>query len=184
MTGRTVAANTLVAMRRPLVLTGGPAVGKSTCARALAEGVPRAAFIDVDDIRQLVVADAAAPWDGSRGQEQSALGATNACSVARNFITAGFDVTVADVLTPATTAVYRAGLPQCLIVHLRISIAVARARAATRRVYLSDSEFEWIHQQDLTNPPDADVELDVDDWSEAEQVQVLVGLWAATTSTA
>lgn len=41
---------------RPLLLSGGPAVGKSTCGRALATERNRAAFIDVDDIRQLVVA--------------------------------------------------------------------------------------------------------------------------------
>lgn len=45
-----------VLARRPLVLTGGPAVGKTTTARPLAEALPRAAFIDVDDLRQLVVA--------------------------------------------------------------------------------------------------------------------------------
>jgi predicted kinase len=158
-------------MRRPLVLTGGPAVGKSTCARALAGAADRAAFIDVDDIRQLIVAGAAAPWDDARGAEQLLLGAANACAVARNLVSAGFEVTIADVLTPATTAVYRAELPHCLVVHLRIDITVARQRAATRPTYLSGSEFEWVYQQDVNNPPDADVVLDVDCWDEPEQIR-------------
>jgi len=38
-----------------LILTGGPAVGKTTCELALA--VERAAYIDVDDIRLLIVAE-------------------------------------------------------------------------------------------------------------------------------
>jgi shikimate kinase len=42
---------------RPLILTGGPAVGKTTCGRALAVERDRAAYIDVDDIRQLIVAE-------------------------------------------------------------------------------------------------------------------------------
>jgi predicted kinase len=169
-------------MRRPLVLTGGPAVGKTTCARALAHGRPRAAFDDVDDIRQLVVAGAAAAWEGPRGQEQMLLAATNACAVARNLVTAGFEVTIADVLTPPATAVYRAELPLRLIVHLRVGIDVARERAATRQVYLTDSQFEWIHEQDLTNPPDADVVLDVEAWSEAEQIRILTDVWAETSA--
>jgi shikimate kinase len=42
---------------RPLILTGAPAVGKTTCGRALAVERDRAAYIDVDDIRQLIVAE-------------------------------------------------------------------------------------------------------------------------------
>lgn len=42
---------------RPLILTGSPAVGKTTCGRALAVERDRAADIDVDDIRQLIVAE-------------------------------------------------------------------------------------------------------------------------------
>ncbi|WP_081984643.1 hypothetical protein [Curtobacterium sp. MR_MD2014] len=41
---------------RPLLLSGGPAVGETTCARALAADQERAAYIDGDDVRQLVVA--------------------------------------------------------------------------------------------------------------------------------
>lgn len=36
----------------PLVLTGGPAVGKSTTAGALARARERAAVVDVDDVEQ------------------------------------------------------------------------------------------------------------------------------------
>jgi dephospho-CoA kinase len=42
---------------RPLILTGGPAVGKTTFGRALAVERDRAAYIDMDDIRQLIVAE-------------------------------------------------------------------------------------------------------------------------------
>jgi len=38
----------------PLLLTGGPAVGKTVTARALAETTYRCAYLDVDDIRQLI----------------------------------------------------------------------------------------------------------------------------------
>ncbi len=90
--------------RPPLILTGGPAAGKTTTGRALAEGRPRAAFIDVDDIRQLVVTGAAAAWEGPNGQQQMDLAARNACALASNLHQAGFDVVVADVVDAATAS--------------------------------------------------------------------------------
>ena len=66
-------------MGPPLVLTGGPAVGKSTTANHVARRYARAAVIEVDDVRQLVVSGAAAPWDGAEGVAQQRLGVDNAC---------------------------------------------------------------------------------------------------------
>lgn len=116
-------------VRRPLLLTGGPAVGKTTCGRALAEEVARGTYVDVDDVRQLVVAGAEPLWAGPEGQAQHMLGASNASALARNFLAAAFDVTLADVLTPATARIYRDLLPGCLIVHLR---NLARRRSSSR----------------------------------------------------
>lgn len=166
-------------MRRPLILTGASAVGKSTCARRLATLRPLAACVDVDDVRQLVVSGAAAPWHGDAGRAQLRLGAGNACALARNFSAAGFDVVIADVVTPATAAVYRRELPGCLLVRLRISLAGARARAATRPVHLSDEEFAWVHALDAEEPPEADVLLDVDGWDLDRQVSAVAEIWAA-----
>ncbi len=42
---------------RPLILTGGPAVGKTTCGRALAVVRDRVASIDVNDKRRLMAAE-------------------------------------------------------------------------------------------------------------------------------
>jgi len=77
----------------------------------------RCAFIDVDDIRQLVVAGAAAPWDGPEGQTQQRLGAVNACMLANNFVENTFDVLIVDVLTAETLVVYRSRLDRPLIVQ-------------------------------------------------------------------
>ena len=49
-------------MRPVLILTGGPAAGKTTCARELAVVRERCAVVDVDDIRQLIVAGHVPPW--------------------------------------------------------------------------------------------------------------------------
>ncbi|MEU8661267.1 hypothetical protein [Actinoplanes philippinensis] len=162
---------------RPLVLTGGPAVGKTTTGRLLAESRARAAFIDVDDVRQLVVAGAEAPWRGPEGAVQAALAAENAGGMAKRFRTEGFDVVIVDVLTPATSAIYRRMLRTCLIVHLRADLDEARRRARTRRVWLTDDEFELLHRRDQEAPPEADAVIEVAGLTVEQQVAAVAALW-------
>jgi len=84
----------------------------STTARLLALAAARAAVVDVDDVRQLIVSGAATPWQGAEGLAQQRLGVENACDLAGRFHAAGFDVIVADVLTPLTLASKRQWLPR------------------------------------------------------------------------
>lgn len=161
------------------MLTGGPAAGKSTCGRALASRLGAAAFIDVDDIRQLIVAGAATPWEGPVGMEQMSLAARNACALGTNMINAGFETVIADVLTPQTAGIYRRQLSRCLIVHLKISWPEAQRRAATRAVYLTEEEFAWLHAHDGDHPPDADLVLDVDGLGVERQIQALEDIWSS-----
>jgi energy-coupling factor transporter ATP-binding protein EcfA2 len=161
---------------RPLLLTGPPASGKSTTARALAGSLPLAAVIDVDDIRQLVVAGHAAPWQGEAGRRQQRLGVENACDLAGRFVQAGIDVVVADVVTPATAQIYRSRQSDLLVVGLRISFAEAARRATLRPFHLSGEEFRMLHQEqahlDL-----ADHVIDVDDLDLVAQVAAVRRLW-------
>lgn len=145
--------------------------------RALAGGRLRCAFVDVDDVRQLVVAGAAAPWEGVEGQEQQRLGVTNACGLARNFVAVGIEVVVADVLTPETCDLYRHELPGCLIVHMTVSFPEALRRAASRKVWLTDDEFRMLHEADAANPPAADHRLQVDGLDVQSQTKKLERLW-------
>jgi predicted ATPase len=162
---------------RCLLLTGGPAAGKTTTGRRLAERRRRAAFVDVDDLRQLVVAGAAAPWTAPEGIAQARLGADNACALARRFTENAFDVVIADVVTPDTAAIYRDQLPGCLIVHLVVSLAEAHRRAATRKIWLTTDEFEFLHHRDATTPPDADHRLTVDNLTIEQQIAAVAALW-------
>jgi len=164
-------------LRRSLVLTGGPAVGKSTTGHALARRRPRAAFVDADDVRQLVVAGAQPLWHGPEGAAQHRLGAQNTTLLAASFVSAGFEVVVADVVTPSTAAVYRTGLPGCVIVHLVVTFAEARRRAATRPAWLTDDEFAFLHRSDNDDKPAVDRSLDVGSMSFAEQVDAIDDLW-------
>ena len=164
-------------MLRPLVLTAGPAAGKTPTGRRLAEGRARAAFVDVDDVRQLVVAGAEPLWGGEEGVAQHRLAALNACLLARSFVRHRFDVVIADVLTPQTASVYRSQLPDCLLVHLVVPLAEAQRRAALRRRWLTDEEFRKLHRNDASSPPDVDHRLEVGKLSFEEQFAVVEELW-------
>jgi predicted kinase len=173
-----VATHTAHMVRAPLVLTGGPAVGKTLTARHLAERRPRCAVIDVDDIRQLMLTGAAAPWQGFEGARQQRLGVANACALARNFLAEGIEVIVADVVTPASLRLYRRELPSCLVVHLVVSRAEALSRARSRIAWLTEVEFDTLHEVDAHNPPGADVRIQVDEFDETSQANAVQACWA------
>jgi predicted kinase len=163
-------------LMRPLILSGGPAVGKTTCARALAAERQRAAFIDADDIRQLVVAGDVTLWSGAEGRAQHALAARNVSALGRNLLADGFAVTVADIVTSETLPLYRAGLPDCFIVHLAIARDAAYERAASRQVYLTADEFDLLHEM-TSVPPAVDLVLDVTGMSADQQLDRLRDAW-------
>jgi predicted kinase len=160
----------------PLLLTGGPAVGKTVTARALAETTYRCAYLDVDDIRQLIKNGAAAPWNGAEGAAQQRLGVRNTAALARNFCAAGFTVTVTDVVNAETLNLYRELLPDLIAVRLTVSFTEACRRARLRPTYLTDEEFEALHraQADVLA---VDHQLDVTDLDRAEQVLHVRTLW-------
>jgi hypothetical protein len=165
--------------RPVLVLTGPPAVGKSTTGRAVAQGRHRCAFVDVDDVRQLVVSGGAAPWEGEEGLRQQHLGVRNAAALARGFVGEGIEVVVADVLTPDTLVTYRKVLPGCVVVHLTLPLEEARRRAATRPVWLTDAEFVALHHADAAAELAADHVLEVGGLGPAQQAAAVDALWRA-----
>ena len=163
----------------PLLLTGGPAVGKTTTGRALADAVCRTACLDVDDLRHLVRNGHAAPWDGEDGAAQQKLGVRNAAGLARNFLASGFTVVITDVVTSATLAVYRELLPEIMVVHLLVSLTEASRRARTRPVYLTDEEFQALHQ-DQSGLVSVDHRLDVTQLDRTQQLRQVRTIWAGS----
>jgi hypothetical protein len=144
----------------------------------LASARERAAFIDVDDIRQLVVSGEAAPWSGPEGVRQNSLAALNTSALAQNLSSDGFDVVIADFVTAESLTVYRRQLPDCVVMHLAISFDEAARRATTRPVYITDDEFALLHAR-MENPPDADVVLHVDGLAVDEQTRAIAARWSA-----
>ena len=143
----------------------------------LAASQPLAAVVDVDDIRQLVIAGHAAPWEGAAGVVQQRIGVENACDLARRFASSGIEVVIADVLTLRTVDLYRARLDDVIIVQLRISLTEARRRAAQRPVHLSDDEFELLHRQQPDDAELYDHVIDVDGLDLVAQVGEVNRIW-------
>ncbi len=164
---------------RVLVLTGPPAVGKTTIGRLLAERRPRGVLVDIDDVRHLVVGGHAAPWDGAEGRAQQRLGVINGSGLARTFVQHGYDVVIVDVLTNDTAARYRELLDDPLIVQLTVSYPEALRRARTRTVHLTWDEFRSLHDQQA-NLTAADRRLDTDHLTAANTAAKLSTLWPPT----
>nr|WP_166426682.1 hypothetical protein [Labedella populi] len=89
-------------------------------------------------------------------------------------------ITVADVVTEEALAAYRAELPDCLVVHLSLPLEEARNRAATRPVYLTDDEFDYLHDL-LSSPPEVDVVVDVTGLTVDEQTDAIRRAWTSAS---
>jgi hypothetical protein len=89
-------------------------------------------------------------------------------------------VTIADVVTTEALAVYRAELPDCVVVHLALSLPEARKRAATRPVYLTEDEFDLLHGL-MASPPEVDVVLDIGGLTVDQQVDAIRREWIAAS---
>jgi hypothetical protein len=161
---------------RPLLLTGGPAVGKTATAQALAACTEPCAVIDVDDVRQVIKSGGVAPWKGSRGRAQHLLGVRNAAALVANFTDAGINTIVCDVVTRDLLGIYRDLVPGLVIIRLACDLPTAQARATTRPVYLTAAEFRMLHQQQ-TVPLETDVELDVSCLTLEAQVDAVRRQW-------
>lgn len=85
-----------------VALFGGPAgAGKSTLARLWCSTRERAAHVELDRVRALIVQSLADPQEpGPVQQEQYRTAVAATCALVRTFAQAGYDVAVDDVLEP------------------------------------------------------------------------------------
>ncbi|MGD9893183.1 MAG: AAA family ATPase [Dehalococcoidia bacterium] len=124
-----------------LALFGGPAgAGKSTLARAWCETRGRAVHIELDRVRELIVAGRADPQQpGELQSEQYQLSVRACMALARSFLESGYDVAIDDVFDPvAFERDWRplvAGLQwRAVIVLPSLEETLARSRAREKRV--------------------------------------------------
>ncbi len=130
-----------------LILTGPPAAGKNTLGAQIAKRLARGVVIDVDLLRAMVVQPHIAPWLGEAGMAQLRLGAKNGCTMAQNFVAAGYDVIILDVLTDETAAIYRNSLGSLAhqIVLLLPTLAESLRRNQQRGQWLTDDEVRLLY---------------------------------------
>jgi predicted kinase len=124
-----------------LVLFGGPAgAGKSTLARAWCATRSRSVQIELDAVRELIVAGRADPQQpGPLQSDQYVLSASACLALARVFLEAGYDVALDDALPPnAFEAHWRPRLRgiewRLVIVLPTLAETLARSAGRTKRV--------------------------------------------------
>ena len=124
-----------------LVLIGGPAgAGKTTLAGAWCASRPRAAHIQLDHVRSLIVSGLAHPQGGGpEAGAQYALAVRACCRLAEVYLDAGYDVAIDDVLEPDTfERIWRPALADrkfsLLIVLPSLDATLQRARRRDKRV--------------------------------------------------
>ena len=125
-----------------LALFGGPAgSGKSTLAKAWSARRERAAHIQLDEIRSLIVVGLADPQKpGDLQAKQFLLSVGASCALAREFINAGYDVAIDDVLSPGRTfdsswRRYLRGIDwKVVIIHPTLQETLTRSSNRDKRV--------------------------------------------------
>jgi predicted kinase len=124
-----------------LVLFGGPAgAGKSTLARAWCAMRPRAVHIELDRVRELIVAGRADPQQpGPLQGEQYRLSVRACLALARTFLESGYDVAIDDVIDPVAFEWDWRPLVEGLTWRMAIILpsleeTLARSRAREKRV--------------------------------------------------
>lgn len=100
----------------PVLIINGPAgAGKSTVSRAICARLTRAAHVEVDRLRHMVVSGFASPVPGqsdpTEARHQLDLGHANAAALARNFAESGFTAVIDTVMEePEELDILLAGL--------------------------------------------------------------------------
>lgn len=152
------------AERAPLlVLFGGPAgAGKSTLAGTWCSTRARAAHIQLDAVRALIVAGQADPQQpGDLQTAQYALSVRACCALARVFLADGYDLAIDDVLEPGPFATFwqpaLAGLqPRLVIVVPSLEETLRRSRARAKRVQERHTVAQHATCLDWPAPPRID----------------------------
>lgn len=161
------------------VITGPAGAGKSTIAGLMCTRLERAAHIEVDLLREMVIAGYASPIPGEsdpiESAEQMQLSAANAAALARNFSLAGFHVVIDDTLetTSALDALLfgLAGVAPVYFFTLMPDARTAQARDAEREPDLQmGSRCSQLHAVFEANGETRGLRIDTSKMSKSETV--------------
>jgi predicted kinase len=175
-----------VGTKAVLLLVGGPAgAGKSTVAAAWCHTRRGAVRIDLDEVRDLIVAGRADPQVLTPLQTEQYEISVRACvALARVFLAAGYDVALETVFEPDDFSQRWRPLLADLAWHLvvlrpSLPVALARSRARTKRVL----EEHTIAQHDRTGGWSADLQIDTTDLSVERTLEIISNRLSAPDST-
>lgn len=168
----------------PVMIVTGPAgAGKSTVARELCRRFPRAAHIEVDLLRHMVVSGFASPVPGQSDPEiaaaQSHLATVNAATLARNFSRAGMVVVIDGVLeTRDELDRYLDALgPEmdvCMVALLPDGAELARRDALRPEGERMGTRSEQLRQIIAANGETRGLRLDTSAWDVEQTVDVIL----------
>jgi hypothetical protein len=170
-------------LRRPLLLTGPPGVGRRSVAAELCRRRSLCAVVEVDAVRRMVRAGGVPPWVVGAGEGQHRLAAVQGCLLASSFVAAGVEVVLTDVVRGPIGQVYRTSTAAPLIVALRAPLEVVRVRAAAHADELTRLEFEALHAEAMADVS-ADAVVDTTGLDLAGVVTSVDALWAGAGATA
>jgi len=162
-----------------IVVSGVPGAGKSTIARRLAEGYPRAAHIEADTLQRMIVSGAEWPGpDAALNQEaarQLRLRVTNACLLARSYAGAGFIVVIDDIFIGERIAHLRqdlAGAP-FQFVMLNPSLDALRVRNVRRTKRDAFAQASVLYEAVQSHTERFGIWIDSSDQTPAETVDAI-----------
>ena len=161
---------------RPLLITGPPAVGKSSLASFLADAVAPCAVVEADDVWRLVKSGAVAPWQPGEGARQGEMAALHAALLMTSFHTHGFNVIATDILLGNSFSAYAGSSVPPLVVHLRVPVDEALRRAGSARGDLTAEEFRLLHEAER-GATVADVSLETTRLSVEKCAARILALW-------
>ena len=131
------------------ILTGTPASGKSSVAKALLNRFAFGVHVPVDDLRGMVISGLSNPigsWD-EETDRQFRLARDSVAQIAKTYAQGGFAVVIDDVIFPDAIAHHYDGVLADFAVHkvlLRPAVAITVARNEAREISVDNKQLEKI----------------------------------------
>jgi predicted kinase len=178
-------------MNNIVFITGGPASGKTTISRLVAEHFPKSLHLQVDQLREMMVRGVELPDHGwtDEATRQFQWARSTATHMAQLYAGQGVDVVIDDVCVPPEFADQYSGLFNSTAVHRVLLLPTAEAlverlrqRAGPYDHFLAEA-VPWLYSYLVPMSKVGWIVLDSSDWTIDQTVQELLHRIGALTGT-